>query len=151
VRRLLPVALLPFSRGLSRPAWVFFGSTCIFFAYVEGYRGFQLRFSPFVVRRAFLLQGPHPLLHRCLAPAYAMGFFHATPKRRRSSWILFLAVIAAVVLVKRLPYPYRSILDAGVCMGLSWGMCSVAVLYLRALLVGSAPDVDPCLPDMVDP
>lgn len=24
--------------------------------------------------------------------------------------------------VKRMPYPYRAILDAGVCAGLSWGM-----------------------------
>ena len=32
------------------------------------------------------------------------------------------SVLALGSKVKRMPYPYRAILDAGVCAGLSWGM-----------------------------
>lgn len=50
-----------------------------------------------------------------------------------------------VGLVKRLPYPWRSIVDAGVVTGLVWGAVSIINLYVRALL-GTPPGVDPCLP-----
>ena len=35
--------------------------------------------------------------------------------------------------VKRMPYPYRAILDAGVCAGLSWGMGVSLGQELRAM------------------
>eukprot|EP00930_Biecheleria_cincta_P080660 TRINITY_DN69040_c0_g1_i1.p1 TRINITY_DN69040_c0_g1~~TRINITY_DN69040_c0_g1_i1.p1 ORF type:complete len:176 (-),score=21.64 TRINITY_DN69040_c0_g1_i1:49-576(-) len=146
VRRVIPVALQPFSQGLSPLGWVAYGLTALFFAYAEGYRGFQLRFSPLVVRRAMLLDRQQPLLRQVLAPAYAMAFFHASRRRKVTSYGLILGIMAVVAVVKRLPYPYRAILDAGVCVGLSWGMCATALIYVAALRSGRAPDVDPCLP-----
>mmetsp|Transcript_105019 Transcript_105019/g.186024 ORF Transcript_105019/g.186024 Transcript_105019/m.186024 type:complete len:190 (-) Transcript_105019:22-591(-) len=147
MRRLVPIALLPFQRGLGIPSWVAYLLTCAFFAYVEGYRGFQQRFSPLVVRRALLLNGKQPAMHQACAPAYAMAFFHATRRRRLVSWVLVISIIVIVALVKRLPYPYRSILDAGVCVGLTWGIGSIMLIFARSVKKGHAPDTDPCLPE----
>jgi hypothetical protein len=49
--------------------------------------------------------------------------------------------------VKRLPYPYRSIVDAGVVAGLTWGSVSIAVHYIRAVVFNVDPGVDACLPE----
>mmetsp|Transcript_11198 Transcript_11198/g.30985 ORF Transcript_11198/g.30985 Transcript_11198/m.30985 type:complete len:187 (-) Transcript_11198:157-717(-) len=146
IRRLVPVALFPFSQGMGVKGWTVYSATCVFFAYAEGYKGFQLKFSPFVVRRAFLLVEGAPLAHQVLAPAYAMGLFHATRKRKVMSYSLLLGVAFIVMSVKRLSYPLRSIVDAGVVVGLSWGMTATVLLYLKALRGGKAPYVDPCLP-----
>merc|ERR1712060_562298 len=69
-RRVLPAALQPFTEGLSPLGWVAYALTAIFFAYAEGYRGFQKRFSPLVVRRALLLGREQPAHRQVLAPAY---------------------------------------------------------------------------------
>mmetsp|Transcript_34826 Transcript_34826/g.81323 ORF Transcript_34826/g.81323 Transcript_34826/m.81323 type:complete len:213 (-) Transcript_34826:44-682(-) len=147
LRRMIPTALTPFSTGLSPPAWTAYGLTCLFFAYAEGYRGFQKRFSPLVVRRALLLDGRRPCIQQALAPAFAMAFFHADRRRKAVSYSLAMGIVAIVAIVKRLPYPYRSILDAGVVVGLGWGMASIGVLFAKALYTGRQPSVDPCLPE----
>ena len=74
-----------------------------------------------------------------------MGLFHASKKRKIVSWSVSLTVFVLVGVVKRLPYPWRSIVDAGVCSGLAWGGASIAALYVRALL-GTPPTVSPELP-----
>merc|ERR1719333_2126847 len=141
VRRVVPVALQPFADGMSTGAWITYVLAGVFFAYAEGYKGFQLRFSPLVVRRALLLGGDNepPRAHQVLAPAYAMAFFHAKPRRKAMSYGLIVGIFAVVSLVKKLPYPYRSILDAGVCVGLSWGLASIGIVFLNALRTGRAP------------
>merc|ERR1712048_447847 len=103
----VPVALQPFSRGLGPLGWSSYVLSGLFFAYAEGYRGFQLRFSPLVVRRAMLLDRQQPLLRQVLAPAYAMAFFHTSRRRKVASYGLILGIMAVVAVVKRLPYPYR--------------------------------------------
>jgi hypothetical protein len=60
-----------------------------------------------------------------------MGLFHASRKRRAVSWGLAVGVYGLIRLVKSLAYPYRSIVDAGVVVGLSWGALSVAVFYVK--------------------
>jgi len=147
LKRCLPEALQPFSKGLTPLGWVAYAVSVLFFAYAEGYRGFQQRFSPLVVRRSLLLDMRSPAPRQLLAPAYAMAFFHATRKRKIVSWALILGIAAVVALVKRLPYPHRAILDGGVCVGLSWGMGATAAIYLRSICTGRAPNADPCLPE----
>lgn len=122
--------------------------TCLWFAYVEGYKGFQLKFSPLVVARSFTLNpSSSSPIHLLLAPFYSMGLFHATKKRMIVSWSVSLGVAAIVAAVKRLPYPWRNIVDAGVVVGLSWGTISMLGGYVISLVTGIAPiDVDPALP-----
>lgn len=135
VRRLGPIALQPFVRmDLSLLQWSCYAASVIGFAYVEGYGAFQKKFSPMVVRRAMTLtRAGAGVVKRVFAPFYSMGLFHASRKRKIVSWSVSLTVFMLVGLVKRLPYPWRSIVDAGVCSGLCWGGASIVIFYARAL------------------
>jgi len=147
IRRLAPIALQPFARrDISPLQWGAYGGMVLGFAYVEGYGAFQKKFSPLVVRRAMsLTQAGAALSHRLLAPFYSMGLFHATKKRKIVAWSVSMGVFLLVGMVKRLPYPWRSIVDAGVCSGLCWGGASIVAFYVKALL-GNPPEVSPELP-----
>lgn len=128
--------------------------TCLWFAYVEGYKGFQRKFSPLVVKRSFtLIPGKNGTQwwHYLLAPLYSMGLVHATRKRKIVGWSVTLGVAALVAAVKRLPYPWRNIIDAGVVAGLSWGSLSICILYVKAWMTGlpGPKDVDASLPESV--
>jgi len=132
--------------------------TCLFFAYAEGYRGFQKKFAPLVVKRSFTLvpsaaaitttstaangssrSRSSPRWHLVLAPLYSMGLFHATAKRAMVSRCVTLGVAALVFMVKGLPYPYRNIVDAGVVVGLTWGSLSLVALYVKAWIQKAHP------------
>lgn len=64
------------------------------------------------------------------------------------SWSVSIGVAAIVAAVKRLPYPWRNIVDAGVVIGLSWGTISIIGGYVISLVTGIAPiGVDPSLPE----
>lgn len=116
-----------------------------FNAYSEGYRGFQQKFSPRVVVRAqHLSRDPRPLFV-VLAPLYVMGMIHATRRRLIVSWCLALGIVAIVIVVRLLDQPWRGIIDAGVVVGLTWGVASI-VYYVAAALAGRAMPVPPDLP-----
>lgn len=151
--RVAPVALEPFGKGegvvpLTRPQLLAYAAVCASFAYAEGYRGFQRKFSPLVVSRSFTLRPSESRpLHVMLAPLYSMGLFHATRKRVIVSWSVTLGVAVVVAAVKRLPYPWRSVVDAGVVVGLTWGTVSILGGYALSLVTGIAPFQDPSLPE----
>lgn len=102
-------------------------------AYFEGYRAFQQGFSPRVAARArYLAEHPTPL-RIIFAPLFCMGFFHATDKRRLTTISVTLGIVVLVLLVRLLPQPWRGIIDAGVIIGLAWGMGSLLVFGITAL------------------
>ena len=149
LRRLLPIALEPFKQGNFTPLlWAEYVGFALFMAYSEGFKGFQKKFSPLVIRRAYTLGPNSPFLHKLFAPIYSMGFFHSSRKRKIISWSLTLGVAVLIKLVKTLSYPYRSIIDAGVVVGLSWGSLATAAIYVKALMTGRVPDVDPAFPEV---
>lgn len=153
IKRVLPIAMEPLTNGvgvvpLTQFQLAAYVLTCLWFAYVEGYKGFQLKFSPLVVSRSFTLSFSSPIHHLLLAPLYSMGLFHATKKRMIVSWSVSIGVAAIVAAVKRLPYPWRNIVDAGVVVGLTWGSISILGGYIISLVTGIAPiDVDPAMPE----
>lgn len=154
IKRVLPIALEPFTKAegvvpLTQFQLAAYIITCLWFAYVEGYKGFQRKFSPLVVSRSFTLQpGSSPIHHILFAPLYSMALFHATKKRMIVSWSVSIGVAVIVAAVKKLPYPWRNIVDAGVVCGLSWGAISILGGYIISLITGIAPiDVDPALPE----
>lgn len=123
--------------------------TCVFFAYAEGYKGFQLKFSPLVVKRSATFgykSAKNNPFHYLLAPLYSMGLIHATKKRLITSWSVSMGVAMIVALVKRLPPVSRCILDAGVVVGLTWGSLSILYFYMKSIITGKDPPVDACLP-----
>jgi hypothetical protein len=86
-----------------------------------------------VVARAFHLARTGRPLSIAVAPVYCMGLIHATRRRMLTSWSLFFTIILAVVLVRRLPPPWRGIVDGGVVAGLSYGIVALALTFRRAL------------------
>jgi len=149
IRRVVPIALEPFGKTavpMSQFQLSAYIATVAWFAYVEGYKGFQTKFSPLVVSRSLTLEPGYAKIHHyLLAPLYSMGLFHATRKRVAVSWGVTIGVFVIVHAVKHLAYPWRNIVDAGVVAGLTWGCISTAAQYVKAILGGKAP-ADPMLP-----
>lgn len=113
--------------------WVSLVLVVAFMAYSEGLMGFQRGFSPRVAARARYLR-THPRPHFVvLAPLFCMGFFHATRRRRITSFALTAGIVALVLAVRLLPQPWRGIVDAGVVIGLAWGLVSLIAFSAQAL------------------
>ncbi len=144
--RLLPRALEPiFDGSLDVAAGIAYAVAIVGMAYAEGYRGFQQRFSPRAVARALhLAEHPRPLLV-LFAPLFTMGLVHATRRRLIGSWSLLLGIIGLIVLVSMLAQPWRGAVDAGVVVGLTWGVLATLALLIRAFR-GTPPEVEPELP-----
>ncbi len=133
---------------MSREQWILCAAWALANCYLEGYRGFHLRFVPRVVARAHALsQQPH-LSHPLLAPLFSMAFFHAARKAKGAAWGVTIAVLLAIFLVRKLPQPWRGIIDAGVVAGLVVGTLSLLFVAFRALR-GTALLSDPELPPPV--
>jgi hypothetical protein len=130
----------PIRDGLLGPGqWALWWGWMIVQLYSEGYRGFQRAFSPRVVARAFHLAA-HPRWHLVLlAPLYCMGFVHATRRRLVTSYVFVAALVGVIVVVQKLPQPWRGIVDAGVVAGLVWGVIALAVFFARALAGHAMP------------
>lgn len=111
-------------------------------AYMEGYRGFQKKFVPRVLARAHhLALHPEPL-PAALAPLYAMAFFRAAPRAKAAAWGITCLVLLAITLVRSIAQPWRGIIDAGVVVGLTWGVIALLV-GAGARLSGRTPVGDP--------
>ncbi len=132
VFRLAPLAVSAFLYHLYWYHWVSLALIILFMSYAEGYRGFQQRFSPRVAARARYLKEHPKVLHVLLAPFFCMGYFHATKRRRIISISLTVGIIVLVLLVRLLPQPWRGIIDAGVVLGLIWGIISLLIFCVNA-------------------
>lgn len=134
LNRLTPLAIEPIQHGmLSGWQALLYASWVVVNAYAEAYRGFQKRFCPRVVGRAFKL-ARQPLGWRAvLAPAYSMSLFDAERRERITAWVLVAAIFVVVRIVRQLPQPWRGIVDGGVVVGLLWGVLVMAALFMRAL------------------
>ena len=138
--RIVPHAIAPWVEGSMSPfqkglylVWAAIN------AYAEGYRGFQKRYAPRVVGRAVHLgENPEPL-HLVLALPFCMSLFHSVRRQRIVSWCLVFGIAGLVAIVKRVPQPWRGIVDGGVVIGLLWGVAAVLVLFVRYLLGSSRP------------
>lgn len=125
--------------------WAALVGGVVLMAYFEGYKGFQRGFSPRVVARALTLLHGAPLLRLLFAPLFAMGFFHATRRRLIVSYVLTLTIIGLVVIVSWIEQPWRGIVDAGVVVGLAWGLLAMFSFAARAV-GGRPPQASPELP-----
>ena len=54
------------------------------------------------------------------------------PVRDMFAAVFFFAVVGFVVLLRFTPQPWRGIVDAGVVVGLSWGVVTILVYWTRA-------------------
>jgi hypothetical protein len=135
VYRLTPLAVEAWSYELHWYHWMFLIFVLLFMAYAEGYRAFQQGFSPRVAARARYLRTHRNVLHAILAPLFCMGYFHAPKRRRVTSISVTAGIIILIILVRLLPQPWRGIVDAGVVVGLAWGMISLLIFSFQAFTV----------------
>jgi len=143
--RLATYAAVALANPLTPIEWLLLAANCGVMAWAEGYRGFQLRFSPRVASRALhLYEHPSPL-RLWFAPLFCVGYFGATARLKRNVWIGTALIVLAVLLFNRVPQPWRGILDAGVVVGLAWGTLSLLVAAWttargrRALVASEVP------------
>jgi hypothetical protein len=130
--RLFPVTMAVFEQPLQWYHWVCMIGFIGFMAYSEGYRGFQLAFSPRVAARLkYLYEHPRPR-HVLLSPLFCMGYFYIQRRRRIAIYILTTGIVAIISAVRFLSQPWRGIIDAGVLVGLTWGLVSVLVSTQQA-------------------
>jgi len=116
--------------SMSQVHWLALAFSIIYMGYAEGYKGFHLGFAPRVVVRArYLADNPRPL-HVLLAPLFCMGYIYATRKRQIISFALTIMIICFVLIARTMPQPWRGILDAGVVVGLSLGVLSIAYFLI---------------------
>lgn len=142
INKLSAIALEAFSQNLNAWHWTALLINCVFMAYSEGYKGFQKSYSPRLAARARHLSSHANLLQLILAPLFCMGFFSAPKRRIISSILLTIMIIVFVLTFKLLPQPWRGILDAGVVVGLSWGLLATALFCIQAFF-SSSFDIDP--------
>ncbi len=133
VYRLTPIAVEALGYEWFWYHMVVFILILIFMAYAEGYRAFQLAFSPRVAARARYLLTHSNFLHILFAPLFCMAYFHAPRKRQITSLSVTAGIIVLVILVRLLPQPWRGIIDGGVLVGLAWGLISLAIFGYQAL------------------
>ncbi|MFO0744554.1 MAG: hypothetical protein U1F43_02635 [Myxococcota bacterium] len=105
---------------------------CGAMAWAEGYRGFQRGLSPRIVRRAVELARAPRAWHVVAAPLYCLELVAAPRATLVRAWSLLAMIVGFVVIVAHLPAPWRGLVDAGVVVGLAWGLASLAVFSLRA-------------------
>ena len=142
IYRLAPIAWEAIQQPLNAVQYALLVGNSLFMAYSEGYKGFQRAYSPRVVARAWhILENPTFKLV-LLAPFFCMAYFGSSRKRMMTSWILTIAIIILILIFHRLPDPWRGILDAGVVIGLSWGIAATMVVLFRQL-AGKDQNLDP--------
>jgi hypothetical protein len=113
--------------------WLFVAVWVVFMAYSEGYRGFQGSFSPRTVARLVELWRRPTVLRSLLAPLFVMGYFETRRRKMIAIYILTTVIIGFVIIVRQLPQPWRGLVDAGVVIGLAWGIIAMIFFAMQAL------------------
>lgn len=121
--------------------WALFALNLVLMAWFEGYRGFQQNYAPRFAARSEYLYRHASLLQVLIAPLVCMGFVNAPKRRVIATFALTSGIILIVLLYRQLPQPWRGILDAGVVLGLAWGMAATA--WHVALALRNGPQADP--------
>lgn len=133
IYRLTPMAMASFAEPLSAVHYLGYAFSLFFMGYTEGYKAFQKQFSPRIPARARYIATNPTWARVLLAPLFCMGFFHATKKRLIVTWSLSFGIVGLIILVGRVPQPWRGILDLGVVVALAWGLVAMWVFALRAM------------------
>lgn len=130
--RLTPRALEPLQNG-SLGWWqlALYAAWIGIMAYSEGYRGFQVQFSPRVVRRAFELPVAGSLWYMAFGPLYCMSLIGAPRTEQMRARVLSVTIVGLVLSVRLLPQPWRGIVDGGVVVGLAWGVIATVMRFIQ--------------------
>lgn len=149
VIRLSHLAMGAFAHTLLWHHWLALVGMVAFMAYSEGYKGFQLAFSPRTVARTLYLYDHPTALRVLLAPLFCMGYFHIIKRRQIVIIGLTGFIIVLIMLVRLLNQPWRGIVDAGVVVGLTWGLASLILFAGKALMSSKTFPYSPDVPEEI--
>lgn len=140
--RLAPRAYEALTGELTTLEWLSLIPVLGFFGIAEGYKGFQQAFSPRVAVRAMCARD-RGLAAQLLAPLFCMTLFDTPRRRLLISWGLVIMIVGLIIGVSYLPQPWRGIVDAGVVVGLGWGVIATVVMFAKALrgTLGTDPEL----------
>ena len=145
--RLVPYVIGALAVDLDALQWLALALNVGLMAWLEGYRGFQLKFAPRVAARAlYLTRNPVSRETQWLAPLFCIGYFAANRRTRIFAWTGTVGIVILILLVHRLEQPWRGIIDAGVVVGLSWGLVSLLVKVVATFGAGQFL-ISPEVPD----
>jgi hypothetical protein len=113
--------------GLTPFEWLALVLLTAAFVYGEGVRALQRRWVPYVLARIQRLRAERRLRYHLAAPLYAMSLIGPPRAAVVRAWAGVAAIISAVLIVSRLPDPWRGIVDSAVAAALVWG--ASALLY----------------------
>ena len=65
-----------------------------------------------------------------------MALFHASRRRLMVSWLVYIGILIIIIVVRQLPQPWRGIVDAGVVVGLSWGIIAILAVFFARMRGG---------------
>jgi hypothetical protein len=143
IARLSRVAYEGLSRGmLEGPQLLFTLVWTLVIVYGEGYRAFGSVLAPRMAARLVHLARRGTTLQRALAPMHALSLFDTPPRRLVSAWVLLVGIVTIVLIVRKLPQPWRGSVDLGVVLALSWGSVAIVRECARAWRAGEGR-VDP--------
>ena len=123
IGRLGARALNTSDAGLSVAEWTAMGTMLAIFGYYEGFRALHQRFMPALVHRAFSI-GPGALA-AVLAPFTALALVNVPKASLRHGWLAVALIVAAVLIVRQFPEPWRGIIDGAVAFALTIGLGSL--------------------------
>lgn len=144
--RLTPIAIDSLNYSMNALQWTLLIGNTLFMAYSEGYKGFQLAFSPRLAARSLYLANNPTLVRVLFAPFFVFGYFDAIKKRLIVTYALTAMIVCFIILMGFLDQPWRGILDAGVVVGLFWGLLSMLYFIVIAITADNydiSPDISP--------
>lgn len=110
--------------GLETGEWAVLVLLTIGFVYGEGVRTLDRRWIPKLVTRARRLRHEHGVLHM-LAPLYGLSLVGTERAEVARGWLGTLAIVAAVLVIRQVPSPWRGIIDFAVAAALAWGFVAI--------------------------
>ena len=142
VWRLSPLTLASLDYEWQSRHYFVFLINLVMMTWYEGYRGFQRQFSPRFAARAAALYKQATPSQALLAPFILMCFLQAPRRRLIVAYLLAAGVAVLVAMYRTLPQPWRGILDAGVVVGLVWGVIATVLATFYALRYGTVVDAE---------
>jgi hypothetical protein len=132
--------------GLDPLEWFILTALTVAFVYGEGYRALQRKWIPHVFARIGRLGRERVAVYRLLAPLYAMSLVGAAKQAMLRAWLGVAAIVGAVLVVSRLPDPWRGMIDVAVASALVWGLAAILITSLRGRLsyrAATQPTIEP--------
>jgi hypothetical protein len=121
--------------GLAVREWVALAIGVLLLGYAEGYRALQRRFVPHVIERVLSpdVDYARSPASAVFAPLHAVALLGAGRQATLRAYASVGLIVAAVLVVRGLPHPWRGIVDAAVAVALSWGLVALMVQFVTAL------------------